>query len=148
MLIKKLYEDAILPTRGSEYAAGFDLYAHHADNMKENYIFIHPHKTVPIRTGIACQIPENCFGGIFARSGLATKKGLRPANCTGVIDEDYTGEVIVALHNDTDETVSVLTGERIAQLVIIPYRTDTLELVDDLPETKRGSRGFGSTGEK
>ena len=95
---------------------------------------------------IALEIPEKCFGGIFARSGLATKQGLRPSNCVGVIDSDYRGEIIVALHNDSDKPQQINFGDRIAQLVLIPYLLSYVQLVDDLSETDRGNGGFGSTG--
>ncbi len=139
--IKKLNENAVIPTRGSNGAAGYDLYA----CISEPYD-IAPHGTVKIGTGLAIEIPHGYFGGIFARSGLATKKGLRPANCTGVCDEDYIGEYIVALHNDTDEMMSIEPGERIAQLVILPYLAVEFNEVDELTETDRGANGFGSTG--
>ena len=136
--IKKLYEDSELPTRGSAYAAGYDLYAH-------EYAAILPHQTMKVGTGVAITPPEGMFGAIFARSGLATKQGLRPANCVGVCDEDYTGEYIVAIHNDTDETKYIEQGDRIAQLVFLPYVNVDFNIVDDLKETKRGDGGFGST---
>ena len=140
--IKKLDSNAVLPTRGSEYAAGWDL---HALNPEE----IAPQETKKVGTGIAIQIPDGYFGAIFARSGLATKQGLRPANCVGVVDQDYRGELIVALHNDSNVTRSFEAGERIAQLVLIPYLNfDGWNEVDDLNKTKRGSGGFGSTGTK
>jgi dUTP pyrophosphatase len=141
--IKLLSENAKVPTRGSNYAAGYDLYADITD-----VIDIAPHSTVKISTGIAIELPENTFGAIFARSGLATKKGLRPANCTGVVDEDYRGTIIVALHNDTDEMMSVEPGERIAQLVVIPYVPINFTVVDELSDTERGSSGFGSSGSR
>ena len=99
-----------------------------------------------IGTGIAVEIPEGYFGAVFARSGLATKRGLRPANAVGVVDSDYRGELIVALHNDTDYAQEVADGERIAQLVIIPYLPVSFVEVDDLSSTDRGEGGFGSTG--
>jgi dUTP pyrophosphatase len=99
-----------------------------------------------IGTGIAVEIPEGYFGAIFARSGLATKRGLRPANCVGVVDADYRGELIVALHNDTEFPQEVSEGERIAQLVIIPHLSVRFVEVDDLSSTERGEGGFGSTG--
>lgn len=135
---KKLNQYAIIPTRGSEKAAGLDLYA-------TKTVSIHPHETEKIGTGIAIAVPEGYFGGIFARSGIATKQGLRPANCTGVIDADYRGEVIVALHNDSNETRIIEAGERIAQLILIPFVFAELNEVDELDETERGSGGFGST---
>ena len=140
--VKKLYEDTIVPTKGSEYAAGHDLYAH----IEEGTISIAPHTTAKIGTGIAVIPPEGTFGAVFARSGLATKQGLRPANCVGVCDEDYRGEYIVALHNDTDEEKIINNGDRIAQLVFIPYTKDDMEIVTELNETDRGAGGFGSTG--
>lgn len=159
---KKLKPNATIPTQGSEYAAGYDLYA-----CIDEPVTIQPHETIKIGTGIAvtppkvnCIIPWNnqtniqkivspninTFGAIFARSGLATKKGLRPANCVGVADIDYTGEYIVALHNDSNVPQTVEPNERIAQLVFIPYITDTWQEVDELEETKRGDGGFGSSG--
>lgn len=141
--IKKLNENAVLPTRGSEYAAGYDLYS-----AEEDFISIRPHETAKIRTGLAIEIPHGYFGAIFARSGLATKRGIRPANCVGVCDEDYRGEYIVALHNDSDEVVIICPYERIAQLVIMPYLTAEFEVVKELSDTKRGDGGFGSTGKK
>ena len=140
--VKKLYEDAILPTKGSEYAAGYDLYAY----FEAPTIIIPAHTTIKVGTGIAVEPPQGTFGAVFARSGLATKQGLRPANCVGVCDEDYRGEYIVALHNDTDADKEIALGERIAQLVFIPYITGELIEVDELDETERGAGGFGSTG--
>lgn len=139
--IKKLNDKAVIPTRGSEQAAGYDLYA-----ATENIIQIAPHSTVMVSTGISIEIPEGYFGGIFARSGLAAKKGLRPANCIGVCDSDYRGEYIVALHNDTDELMEIQPHERIAQLIVLPYLAVEFEKVDELSDTQRGSGGFGSTG--
>lgn len=137
--IKRLRDTAVIPTRGSEKAAGYDLYA------TANYD-IAPHSTVKIGTGISIALPDNSFGAIFARSGLATKKGLRPANCVGVCDSDYRGEYIVPLHNDTDEMMSIEAGERIAQLIVMPFIPVEFEEVDELDETERGAGGFGSTG--
>ena len=139
--IKKLNPNAIIPTRGSEYAAGYDLYA-----CSEIAIDIAPHSTVKVGTGLAIEIPHGYFGAIFARSGLATKRGLRPANCVGVCDEDYRGEYIVALHNDTDEFMSIEPHERIAQLIVMPYLSVEFNEVSELSNTERGSGGFGSTG--
>lgn len=141
--IKKLNNKAITPSRGSEQAAGYDLYACIDDF---NYSVIHPHKTEKINTGLSIEIPDGYFGAIFARSGLATKQGIRPANCVGVIDSDYRGNVIVALHNDTNEPFTVVDGDRIAQLVILPYLPVAFEEVDELTDTERGDGGFGSTG--
>lgn len=138
--LKRLKENAILPTYGSDKAAGADLYA-----CTYEHIIIQPHTTEKIGTGIAIELPEGYFGAIFARSGLATKQGLRPSNCVGVCDEDYRGEYIVALHNDTDEAQIIYPNERIAQLVLLPYiQCDFVE--DELSETERGDNGFGSTG--
>lgn len=139
--IKKLTDTAKTPTRGSEYAAGYDLYA----DVKEN-VQIKPHETVKIGTGLAMEIPDGYFGAIFARSGLATKEGLRPANCVGVCDSDYRGEYIVAIHNDSEKTRTITAGERIAQLVVMPYLPVTFDEVSELTDTNRGEGGFGSTG--
>lgn len=137
----KVKEGAITPSRGSEKAAGYDLYA-----CIENIVGIKPHETVKIGTGLAITPPDGYFGAIFARSGLATKQGLRPANCVGVCDEDYTGEYIVAVHNDTDEVHFVGNGDRIAQIVFLPYLDAEFDEIDALNETERGAGGFGSTG--
>ena len=153
--IKRLSDIAIMPTYGSAKAACMDLYAnlgfHDAMTVnglakKPNFVEIEPHTTVKIGTGFAFQPPEGYCGLIFARSGLATKQGLAPANKVGVCDEDYTGEYIVALHNDTDETQFVHHGDRIAQLMFVPYEQASLIEVDNLNETERGSGGFGSSG--
>ena len=137
--IKFLNDLAKMPTKGSKYAAGYDLYA-----ATDYTIDIAPHSTVKIGTGVAIELPPYMMGLIFARSGLATKKGLRPANCVGLIDPDYRGEYIVALHNDTDEMMSIEPGERIALLA--PFYDVGFEKVDELSETERGEGGFGSTG--
>lgn len=139
----KMHPDAKIPTKGSEGAAGYDLYAY---IESFDALEIEPHKTVKIGTGISIQPPKGYFGAIFPRSGLATKHGLRLANCVGVCDEDYTGEYIVAVHNDTDESKIVGSGERIAQLVFLPYLNVKFLEVEELDETERGSGGFGSTG--
>lgn len=139
--IKKLTDTAKTPTRGSEYAAGYDLYA----DVKED-VQIKPHETVKIGTGLAMEIPDGYFGAIFARSGLAAKEGLRPANCVGVCDSDYRGEYIVAIHNDSEETRTITAGERIAQLVVMPYLPVTFDEIAELTDTNRGEGGFGSTG--
>lgn len=142
MNVKFLNEYAKVPTRGSAYAAGYDLYA-----AIDKPIIIFPGDTVSVTTGLAMEIPENYFGAIFARSGLATKRGLRPANCVGVVDADYRGEVIVAIHNDSDKIQQIEPGERIAQMVFLPYREmGNFEVVDELNDTARGAGGFGSTG--
>jgi dUTP pyrophosphatase len=137
--IKKVNEDAIIPTKGSDYAAGYDLYA-----TKDEVIF--PHNTTKVSTGLAIEIPEGYFGGIFARSGLASKKRVRPANCVGVIDSDYRGEIIVLLHNDSERHQFISKGDRIAQLIVLPYFSIEFEEVENLNETERGEGGFGSTG--
>ena len=141
--IQLLNNLAKVPTRGSEYAAGYDLYA-----ATDYIIDIAPHSTVKIGTGIAMELPEGTFGAIFARSGLATKKGLRPANCVGVCDSDYRGEYIVPLHNDTNEIMSIEPGERIAQLIIMNFNPIEFNVVDSLSSTERGDSGFGSSGTK
>ena len=143
MNIKKLTSTAIIPTRGSEKAAGYDLYAD-----TNSVVEIKPHKTKKINTGIAIMIPNGYYGAIVARSGLSTKKGLRPANCTGIIDSDYRRDIIVALHNDSDEVQTIEPHERIAQLVICPFLSVEFNEVDELDETERGENGFGSTGTK
>lgn len=140
--IKKLRDDAIIPIRATIGAAGYDLFA----CFDANSVDIAPHETVKIGTGVAIQPPKNTFGAIFARSGLATKQGLRPSNCVGVCDEDFTGEYIVALYNDSNETRTIHSGQRIAQLVFIPYASVEFEEVTELDETNRGVYGFGSTG--
>ena len=140
--IVKLNDLAQLPTRGSEHAAGYDLYAAITEP-----VYIEPHETKKIGTGLAMALPEQTFGAIFARSGLATKNGLRPANCVGVCDSDYRGEYIVAVHNDTDEIQVIKPGDRIAQLVVMPYIPVEWNEVEQLDETLRGADGFGSTGQ-
>ena len=139
--IKKLNPNAHIPTAGSDKAAGYDLYA-----CIEEAIEIQPQKMAKIGTGIAITPPEGYFGAIFARSGLSTKRGLRPANCVGACDEDYTGEYIVVLYNDSNTIQTVEPGERIAQLVFLPYISVNMIEVDELEETERGDGGFGSTG--
>jgi dUTP pyrophosphatase len=141
--IKKLTEKAIVPTYGSEYAAGADLYA-----CLESDVKIPAHTTVVIPTGIALELPVGYAGLIYARSGLATKKGLAPANKVGVVDCDYRGEVKVALHNHGEVEQTVSSGERVAQLVITPYITAQFVVADELSSTVRGAGGFGSTGTK
>ena len=137
----KLNEYAQEPTRGSAAAAGYDLYA-----AISNSVTIPAHSTVKIGTGLAFALPDNTFAAIFARSGLATKQGLRPANCVGVCDSDYRGEYIVAVHNDTNEEKVIEPNERIAQMVLMPYIQMIFKEVDNLDETERGVNGFGSTG--
>ena len=120
--VKKLRPDAILPTAGSRYAAGYDLYA-----CIDAPVTVAPHTTEKIGTGLAIAVPEGWFGAVFARSGLATKQGLRPANCVGVCDSDYRGEYIIALHNDSEAERTVSPGDRIAQLVLLPYMAAEFE---------------------
>ena len=139
--IKKLTETAILPERGSAYAAGYDLFA----DLQEK-VEIQPHETKMIGTGLAMEIPEGYFGGVFARSGLSAKEGLRPANCVGVVDADYRGEVKVALHNDGEVVREIKVGQKIAQLVVVPFLSVEFDEVKELSETVRGVGGFGSTG--
>ena len=139
--VKKLHEQAILPTYGSEEAAGADLYA-----CLDTPLTVEPGATVWIPTGLAMEIPQGCAGLVYARSGMACKKGLAPANKVGVIDSDYRGPVTVVLHNHGSEAQTISHGERIAQLVITPVLTPAYEVSDDLTETDRGQGGFGSTG--
>lgn len=141
--VKILNDLAKLPTFGSAAAAGADLYA-----ATDYDIEIQPHETVKVDTGLAFAIPNGYFGAIFARSGLATKQGLRPANCVGVVDADYRGPVIVALHNDTEIPQLVPARSRVAQLIIMECPKVDFTIVDELSETKRGDGGFGSTGTK
>lgn len=141
--IKKLSENVILPVYGSENAAGADLYA-----CMEQSVTIQPGETEFIKTGIALEIPEGFAGLIYARSGLACKKGLAPANKVGVIDADYRGEIMVALYNHSKEPVTIEHGERIAQMVITPYLRADFQEVRELSDTARGEGGFGSTGRK
>ena len=137
----KLNELAKEPTRGSIAAAGYDLYAAIGTDL-----IIAPHTTIKVGTGLAFELPQNTFAAIFARSGLATKQGLRPANCVGVCDSDYRGEYIVAIHNDTDKEQTITAGDRIAQMILMPYISMIFKEVDKLTNTERGSGGFGSTG--
>ena len=139
--LKKLNDAAKIPERGSDYAAGYDLFANISENVE-----ILPHETKLIGTGISCAIPAGYFGGIFARSGLSLKEGLRPANCVGVIDADYRGEIKVSLHNDSEVKRVVEPNQKIAQLVVVPFLTVEFNEVDELDDTDRGEGGFGSTG--
>ena len=141
MNIKKLNEKARIPTYGSEFAAGADLYA-----CLDADVTIAPAETLLIHTGLAMQIPEGLVGLIYARSGLASKKGLAPANKVGVIDSDYRGEIMVALHNHGTIPQTISDGERIAQIVFAPYYAAEFSVVDELDDTTRGAGGFGSTG--
>lgn len=141
---KKLCENAVLPKYGTEFAAGADLYA----CTDAEAVTLAPGETKLIRTGIALEIPAGYAGFVFARSGLASKRGLAPANKVGVIDSDYRGELMVALHNHSGIPQSVENGERIAQLVILPYLAVDFIESDTLDDTERGAGGFGSTGTK
>ena len=141
--IKKVSEDAKLPTYGTSFAAGADLYA-----CSSEAISFEPGETKLIKTGLSLEIPEGYAGLIYARSGLATKRGLAPANKVGVVDSDYRGEVMVSLHNHTNEVKEIDAYERIAQLVITPYLKANFEEVEELEDTERGTGGFGSTGTK
>jgi len=139
--VRKLKENAILPTYGSAEAAGADLYA-----CLEKEVIINPGETVFIPTGLAMEVPIGCAGLIYARSGLACKRGLAPANKVGVVDSDYRGEFIVVLHNHGSEPQTISHGERIAQLVITPVLTPAYQEVTELSDTVRAEKGFGSTG--
>ena len=141
--IKKLDPRAKMPVYGTEYSAGADLYS-----MEGDEVTIKPHTTAMIKLGFAIEIPEGYAGLIFARSGLASKRGLAPANKVGVIDADYRGECMVALHNHSDVEVTVEGGERVAQLSIVPFLKAEFEFADTLSDTTRGAGGFGSTGRK
>lgn len=143
--IKRLTDTAIIPTYGSDKAAGMDLYADLKSEGLES-IIIEPNTSRKIGTGFAFQPPENYVGLIYARSGLSTKQGLRPANCVGICDEDYRGNYIVPLYNDSDKAQMINHGDRIAQLLFTPYEQASLVEVDSLSDTKRGDGGFASTG--
>lgn len=142
--IKKLNDTAIIPTLGSVEAAGCDIYANLVEDAGS--VTIGPGATHFIKTGIAMEVPKQYAGLIYARSGLASKRGLRPANCVGVIDSDYRGEIMVALHNDSDVPQTINHGERIAQMVITPYIRPEFVETNDLTDTERGEGGFGHTG--
>ena len=139
--VKKLRENAVLPSYGSDYAAGADLYACNA-------VTVEPGATEFVQTGLALEVPAGYAGLVYARSGLACKKGLAPANKVGVIDADYRGEIMVALYNHSSQAVEIEPGERVAQLVITPYLTAVFEETEELTDTVRGEGGFGSTGRK
>ena len=139
--IKKLDQRAKIPTKGSDAAAGYDLYA-----CLDKTVEIQPHETVLIHTGIAVSIPNNCWGGIYARSGKSIKEGIRPGNCVGVIDPDYRGEILVAAHNDSKNIRIVEPGERIAQFVLMERFLCEWQEVEELDDTDRGDGRLGSTG--
>ena len=154
--IVRITPDVVMPTKAHDTDAGFDLYAYCPDasfyswesgcqsNVKG--VKVRPNETYKFHTGIKMAIPDGYWGGIYARSGLATKCGLRPANCVGVIDSSYRGEIIVAIHNDSNETQLVHNGDRIAQLVIQKVEPTVFEEVSELDETSRGESGFGGSG--
>ncbi|MBQ8740819.1 MAG: dUTP diphosphatase [Clostridia bacterium] len=139
----KLNDNAIVPSYGTPFAAGADLYA-----LLDEDIKIESGETVLIHTGIAMQIPDGYAGFVFARSGIATKRGLAPANKVGVIDSDYRGEIMVPIHNHSDKTQEIAVGERVAQMVIMPYAKAKFVETDILDDTVRATSGFGSTGTK
>ena len=141
--IKKLYDNTQMPTRADDGSAGMDLYAH----LDNDYMrVIKPHTTEMISVGFAMETPNNTYGAIFARSGLATKKGLRLGNSVGIVDASYRGEIFVALHNDTDKPQQISHGDRIAQMIIMEYPTVGIIETDTLSETERGNGGFGHSG--
>ena len=139
--IKKLRQEAVIPSYATEFSAGADLCA----AVSEPFT-VKPHETAKVPTGLSFEIPEGLAGLVFARSGLASKRGLAPANKVGVIDSDYRGEVFVTLHNHGTEPQEILPWERIAQIAFVPYVKADFECADDLTETVRGDGGFGSTG--
>ncbi len=141
--IKKLNPNAKIPTYGTDFSAGADLY-----NSSETDIIVNPHETVMIHLGFAIEIPTGYMGLVFARSGLAMKRGLAPANKVGVVDSDYRGECMVAIHNHSEIPATIEAGERIAQLVIVPYLKAEFCEAEELSDTVRGEGGFGSTGRK
>ncbi len=141
--VKKLDKRAVLPTYGSEFAAGADLYA-----LVDGELVIKAGETAFVHTGLALEVPEGYAGLVYARSGLASKRGLAPANKVGVIDSDYRGEVMVALHNHSGAAQTIANGERVAQLVITPFLKVGFTETDELTDTARGTGGFGSTGTK
>lgn len=155
--IKKLTETAQMPKKNFASDACFDLYLDAPDALYHEWnggvevraargIKIRPHETVMLHTGIAMETPIGYYAAIYARSGLASKQGLRPANCVGIVDAPFRGEVMVAMHNDSDETRIVCHGDRIAQMAILPVLDVQLVESDNLSETERGSGGFGSSG--
>lgn len=152
MKIKKLHRDSKVPTQGSEYSAGYDLYAYsvedafaHLGNGVSEYL-IQPGETVVVHTGICAQCDPGFFLGIFARSGLGIKSGIIPSNAVGVVDADFRGEIMVALYNHSNKPFSFKLSDRIAQMVQIPCVTGYIQVVDELDDTIRGAGGFGSTG--
>lgn len=146
VLMRRLTPTAKMPSRATSGSAGFDLYADFGDYPEPCRLW--SGESIKFSTGISLAIPEGYFGAIFARSGLATKQGLRPTTCVSVIDSDYRGPIYVAIRNDSTRTQFIRHGQRIAQLVILPCPDIEFEETEDLPETDRGIGGFGSTGEK
>ena len=142
--VKKLYDDAIIPTRGTIESAGYDLYAY----LDKDEIIIKPMQTVLIKTGIAIEIPSGYYGALHTRSGIGTKRNLRLANCTGIIDSDYRGELLVAVYNDSNQGQILNNKERFAQIVIMPYLKYDINVVDELNTPQENHDGFGSTGNK
>lgn len=142
--VKKLYEDAIIPTRGTIESAGYDLYAY----LDDEKIVIKPMQTIFVKTGIAMEIPVGYYGALHTRSGIGTKRNLRLANCTGIIDSDYRGELLVAVYNDSDQDQILTNKERFAQIVIMPYLKYDICEVDELNSPSENHDGFGSTGNK
>lgn len=142
----KMCDDALIPTRGTNSSAGYDLYAY----LDASSLSIQPHETKLVGTKIKMEIPEGYFGAVYARSGIATKRSIRPANCTGVIDSDYRGEILVPLHNDSNEVQIIENKERIAQIVIMPYLNVDFNVTNkfECENTSRDEKGFGSTGTK
>ena len=140
--IEKLYPDVIIPTKAHSTDACFDIYAH----LDSPCVAIYPGQSVKINTGFRTEIPKGYYCDVYARSGLGIKKGLRPSNCVGIIDADYRGEWVVALHNDSDEAQEISAGERIAQLILQSYLPMEFTEVEELSEAERGDNGFGSTG--
>ncbi len=142
--IKKLNDKAIIPTYGTDFSAGADIYA-----LCEKTLTFVPNETILVKTGVAFEIPDGYAGFVFARSSLGMKRGLAPANKVGVIDSDYRGELMVPLHNHSNATQTIENGERIAQIIFMPYlKADFFEEEGDLTQTNRGIGGFGSTGNK
>lgn len=139
--IKKLSENATIPTRGSIKSAGYDLYVATTEEK-----VIEPHTTRMFNTDLAIEFPEGYFGAVFPRSGISTKRGLRLANCVAVIDEDFRGNIGIPIHNDNDELRTIDPKERLAQIVFLPYKDVEFVEVEELSETERGDNGFGSTG--
>jgi len=144
LVIKKLYDDAMIPKQGTDKSAGYDIYSYLESEKKE----INPGETYMVHTGISMKIPDGYFGGVYPRSGIASKRNLRLANCVGVIDSDYRGELMVPLYNDSNKVQIIENKERIAQLIIQPYQSLDIETVEEFDDESNRSGGFGSTGTK